>query len=109
MVDLTSSSTPTFGTDARKLVAGAFPAQVLYSGDVNFNGQIKYTGTNNDRDPILVRIGGNVPTNTVSGYFREDVNLTGVVKYTGSDNDRDPILVNVGGTVPTNTRSEQLP
>jgi hypothetical protein len=109
IVDLTSSSTLTYGTDARRPVAGAFPAHVLYSGDVNFNGQIKYTGTTNDRDPILVRIGGTVPTNTVSGYFREDVNLSGVVKYTGSENDRDPILVNVGGTVPTNTRSEQLP
>jgi hypothetical protein len=25
---------------------------------------VKYTGANNDRDPILVNIGGTVPTNT---------------------------------------------
>ncbi|HMQ77881.1 MAG TPA: hypothetical protein PKE21_17295, partial [Flavobacteriales bacterium] len=60
-------------------------------------------------DPILVRIGGTVPTNTANGYFPEDVNLNGQVKYAGSANDRDPILVNVGGVVPTNTRVEQVP
>ena len=63
----------------------------------------------NDRDPILVAVGGTVPTATVSGYLPTDVNMDGRVKYTGSVNDRDPILVNVGGTVPTNTRVEQLP
>ena len=30
------------------------------------NVTVRYTGTNNDRDPILVNIGGTVPTNTVS-------------------------------------------
>ena len=32
--------------------------------DCNLDGSVKYTGTNNDRDPILVNIGGAVPTNT---------------------------------------------
>ena len=31
--------------------------------DVNMNGNVKYTGTGNDRDPILVNVGSNVPTN----------------------------------------------
>ena len=61
------------------------------------------------RDPILVAIGGTVPTNTITGYRLEDTNLDGIVKYTGASNDRDPILVNIGGVVPTNTRTEQLP
>ena len=68
-----------------------------------------YTGSNNDRDPILVVIGGSVPTAVVNGYYLEDTNLTGTVKYTGALNDRDPILVNIGGLVPTATRVEQLP
>ena len=54
-------------------------------------------------------MGGAIPTNTLTGYYREDVNLSGVVKYTGSSNDRDPILVNVGGSIPNNTKVEQLP
>ncbi|HQW86824.1 MAG TPA: GEVED domain-containing protein, partial [Flavobacteriales bacterium] len=108
-VDLTVGATATFGTDARKSITGTFPALVLWAGDVTFNGQVKYAGGSNDRDPILVRIGGTVPTNTTNGYFPEDVNLNGQVKYAGSANDRDPILVNIGGTVPTAVRNAQLP
>jgi hypothetical protein len=70
---------------------------------------LSYTGSGNDRDPILVRIGGIVPTNAVTGYHPEDINLDGSVRYTGSANDRDIILQNIGGVVPTNTRLEQLP
>jgi hypothetical protein len=31
--------------------------------DVNMDGTVKYTGQDNDRDPILQNIGGVVPTN----------------------------------------------
>jgi hypothetical protein len=105
-VDFTSAGTATWGTNARKTVGSA---QVLWSGDVTFNHAIKYTGSANDRDPILVKVGSTTPNNTVNGYWREDVNLNGQVKYTGSGNDRDPILVNVGSTTPNNVRAEQLP
>ncbi|MBK7554397.1 MAG: hypothetical protein IPI55_07310 [Flavobacteriales bacterium] len=109
-VDFTLASTQTYGTDARTSLTGTFPVQALWSGDVNFNNTVQYAGTNNDRDPILVAIGGTVPTNTVFGQYRqEDVNMNVTVRYTGTNNDRDPILVNIGGTVPTNTRVAQLP
>ncbi|MFN3875995.1 MAG: hypothetical protein ACK4L7_08815 [Flavobacteriales bacterium] len=71
--------------------------------------RLKCAGSGNDRDPILVRIGGIVPTNTVSGYWQEDVTLDGVVKYTGTGNDRDVILNNIGGIIPTAVRLEQMP
>jgi len=105
-IDLTVGTTATWGTDARKVIGGA---QVLWAGNVVRDGTLKYTGTENDRDDILVKIGGAVPTSTVAGYWPEDVNRDGVVKYTGIANDRDPILVNIGGAVPTSTRVEQLP
>ena len=108
-VDFTSGATNTYGTGARKSVTGTFPTQALWSGDVTFNHELKYTGTNNDRDPILVTVGSTTPNNTVNAYSTRDVNLDGVVKYTGSGNDRDPILVNVGSTTPNSTRLEQLP
>ncbi len=108
-IDLTLASTATFGTDARKLLGGAYPAAVLWAGDVTFDGTLRYTGQENDRDPMLQAIGGAVPTNTVSGYHQEDVNMDGTVRYIGADNDRDPILVNIGGVVPTETRTEQMP
>ncbi|MBL7963366.1 MAG: hypothetical protein JNM31_05910 [Flavobacteriales bacterium] len=79
----------------------------LWRGDVNYNHQVKYIGSGNDRDPILTAIGGTVPTQMVSGvYAREDVNMDGVIKYTGADNDRDPILQNIGGANPTAVRNQ---
>ncbi|MEZ4808043.1 MAG: hemagglutinin protein [Flavobacteriales bacterium] len=105
-VDFTDGSTITHGTDAQQMINGI---RALWAGDVTFDGTIKYTGQDNDRDPILTAIGGTVPTNTVNGYYAEDVNMDGTVKYTGLNNDRDPILQNIGGVVPTNIRVEQMP
>lgn len=106
-LDLTFASTSTWGVDARRAMANGRMA--LWSGDVNRDGVLRYVGTNNDRDPILVAIGGVNPVATVSGYRLEDVNLSGTVMYTGGGNDRDPILQNLGGNVPTQTRTQQLP
>ena len=60
-LDLTLASTATYGTVARKDINGT---QVLWSGHVTFNGQVKYTGAGNHRDPIMQHIGGEVPTAT---------------------------------------------
>ena len=109
-LDFTAPATATFGTTARKSVAGLLPAQVLWAGDVTFSGSVQYTGAGNDRDPILVTVGSTTPNNVVNNvYSTRDVNLNGNVQYTGAGNDRDPILVNVGSTTPNNVRVEQLP
>ena len=105
-VDLTDPATPTFGTDAQMEVNGV---RMLWPGDANTDGAVKYFGPYNDRDKILVAIGGSVPTATVTGYRAEDVNLDGTVKYSGPANDRDIILQTIGGTVPTAVRVEQRP
>ena len=105
-VDLTTATTVCYGTDARKVVGSVL---VLWAGDVSADGVVQYTGNANDRDLILVTIGGSVPTNTTTGYLQEDVTMDGVVGYTGGGNDRDPILLTVGGSVPTNFRVAQLP
>ncbi len=107
-VDFTAVTTPLFDKgDAPTAIQNG--ARVLWMGDTSGDNIIKYIGADNDRDPILVRIGGNVPTNTVQGNYPEDVGLNGTVKYVGADNDRDPILINIGGSVPTNIRKAQLP
>ena len=106
MIDLTLNATSTFGTEARKVIGGN---SVLWSGNVLVDELLKYSGADNDRDPILQAKGGTVPTATSSGYLSADVNMDGLVKYSGVGNDRDPILSDIGGTVPTNTRLEQLP
>ena len=105
-VNLKDGSTATYGTNAQKTIG---TARALWAGDTRGNGNLQYTGANNDRDPILVKVGSTTPNNAVNGYWREDVNMDAVVKYTGAGNDRDPILVNVGSTTPNNIRTQQLP
>jgi uncharacterized repeat protein (TIGR03803 family) len=105
-LDFTTGALATFGTNAQKTVSSY---RVCWAGNTLRNNSLKYTGSSNDRDPILVRVGSTTPNNTVSGYYQEDTNLNGTVQYTGSSNDRDPILVNVGSTTPNNTLTEQLP
>jgi hypothetical protein len=105
-VDFRTSTTSTFGSEALKDIDGT---QVMWAGNVLPDDRITYTGVDNDRDPILARIGGVVPTNTVAGYWPEDVSMDGLVKYVGAGNDRDMVLVNIGGIIPSATRSEQLP
>ena len=106
VLDLTDGSTPTFGTDAQTSEVGIF---AMWSGNCKLDTKIKYAGANNDRDPILIMIGGVVPTATATGYFNEDTNLDGVVKYSGWENDRDVILQNIGGNSVLAVRQEQLP
>lgn len=107
LIDLSTAAVTLFGgSSATKAIAGK---RCMFAGDSNGNGNLSYVGMGNDRDAILVKIGGVIPTNTVNGYHREDLNMDGVVRYTGANNDRDSILVNIGGTVPTNVRSAALP
>ncbi|MBK9077602.1 MAG: delta-60 repeat domain-containing protein [Flavobacteriales bacterium] len=105
-VDFTLPATATHGSSAQANIGSR---TVLWAGDVTGDGELKYIGNGNDRDPILLAIGGSTPTNTVTGYLNADVNLDGVVRYIGADNDRDPILLNIGGSTPTAVRLEQVP
>ncbi len=105
-IDLRSSSIATWGTNARKTVE---TSRTLWSGEANSDGKVKFTGAANDRDAVVIAMGGMIPTATLAGYHAADVNLDGVVKLTGTGNDRDPILVNVGSSTPTVVLLEQLP
>jgi hypothetical protein len=107
LVDMISGSQQTWGEDARAQLPDGRHA--LWMGNVVRDNALRYTGTANDREPILIDIGGMVPTNFVTGYMQSDTNMDGVVKYAGRNNDRDPILVNIGGVIPTNVRFQQLP
>ncbi|MCB0790124.1 MAG: hypothetical protein H6595_06695 [Flavobacteriales bacterium] len=105
-IDLTNGSVPAYGTEAQADIGGT---RTLWCGDVTNDGLVKYAGANNDRDPVLAEVGGNVPTAVSNGYLNADVNMDGQVKYAGSNNDRDRILQVVGGSVPTAVRVEQMP
>lgn len=106
-IDFTNPSTATYGTNAQNNINGTM---VLWPGDGNSNGTVQYTGTNNDRDPVLVAIGGSIATNTVTNIYSPlDVNMNGTISYTGLGNDRDVILQAIGGSVASATRTQQLP
>jgi hypothetical protein len=106
-IDMTLPGTPVFGTNARANVNGVM---CLWPGDVNFDAVTRYTGGANDRDPVLLAIGGATPTNVVTGvYSSRDINLDGTIRYTGANNDRDIILQTIGGSVPTAVRVGQVP
>lgn len=67
----------------------------LFAGDIDANGQLKYSGANNDRSYIILRIfanGGSQLFHTTTGYYPEDVTLDYTVSYTGAGNDRDAML-----------------
>lgn len=104
--DLTQPSMALYGNEAARLVGGR---QALWAGDAMRNGGIAYVGSGNDRDPLLVRVGGVTPNAIVTGYHVEDIDMDGRVMYLGAGNDRDRILVNVGSATPNATRMEQLP
>ena len=92
--------------DAMKNIGGI---RCLWAGDVNGDGRLTYTGPNNDRDPILTRIGGTVPTAVALGYHPDDTDLNARVSYTGAINDREVVLQNIGGNTPTSVRLHRLP
>ena len=106
VVDFSNGSDPAFGVDPMLSRNGV---ELLWAGDVTGDHLVKYVNTANDRDTILVHVGGNIPTNVVAGYSDTDVNLDGLTKYAGAKNDRDPILFTIGGTIPTAVRSAQFP
>lgn len=81
----------------------------LWCGDVDFNGQVKYVGSSNDRDLILLNLGGDPHLVGTTFYSGADVNMDGMIRYTGGGNDRDPVLVTVGSITPNNTRIQQIP
>jgi hypothetical protein len=76
---------------------------------VNRNGNIKYTGSQNDRTVLLSVVGPADPTLTVPGYLNADVNMDGKAKFTGSNNDATLILKSVGPADPTKSVISQVP
>ncbi|MBK7556074.1 MAG: hypothetical protein IPI55_16145 [Flavobacteriales bacterium] len=57
-IDMTQLTLPVFGTQPLKTQNGF---NYLWAGDVNADGQLKYTGANNDRDPILSKWAARYP------------------------------------------------
>ena len=89
---------------AIKVKTGVAPNPDVYAmiaGEVVQNGNLKYSGPNNDRGPIIAKIvtvtgSNNINGVTPAGYWQEDAGVNSIVKYLGTENDRAVILSNLG-------------
>jgi hypothetical protein len=90
---------------AQRLISGRY---ALWSGNGRVDTQLKYNGSNNDRNAILSVVGLATPNAVVPGYRLQDYNLDGVVKYNGSANDRNVLLGNVGIGTPSAVVEDQV-
>lgn len=105
-VDFTAAETPTYGTAARKNEGGRM---LLWAGDANGDGRIRYNGQANDKNAVLSKVGLSTPNNVLSLYDPTDVNMDGKVRYNGSANDKNVVLRIVGLLTPNQVITEQLP
>ena len=97
MLDFSDTAAfPVFGRCVIQLAGGV---EALIAGDITDDKMLKYSGSNNDRSPILQRIlgvvGGTAINALIQGYYREDLRMDGNVKYSGSNNDPSMIIQNL--------------
>ncbi|HSN07879.1 MAG TPA: hypothetical protein VLS85_02520 [Hanamia sp.] len=107
LVDFTTSAFLYGGSSAHGVAGDG--KYVLWGGDVNMNGSLKYTGPGNDKDYMLSAILGGISTSQISGYSNGDLNMDGVVKYSSPNNDKDFLLSQVLSGIATNSLSQKLP
>lgn len=99
-VDFTTSSVTTEGGVNSRVTLGSGEL-ALWAGDGNDNGQVIFSGTNNDsntiKDHILSDPGNlfNFLTYESTGYLDMDVDMSGSALFSGPDNDSNIIKDNV--------------
>ena len=97
-VDFKSSGVSTYGSNARLDISGVL---ALWTGNVNGDTVVQYSGTTPDTPSILSEVLNspgnflNFPTFVVSGYNTHDVNMDGNTQYSGTNPDTPFILQNV--------------
>jgi hypothetical protein len=100
------------------MIAGDIYGHDYGSGNYLYDGKLKYSGSLNDRGPILAKIDDYTGVPYINGvinneYFIEDLTLNKQVKYSGSGNDPRLIIQNlielVGSNDLTNVYSSKVP
>ncbi|WP_298422015.1 hypothetical protein [uncultured Kordia sp.] len=98
-INFTSNATATFGSNAQVQLSNGDMA--LWSGNVNSDTVVQYSGTTPDSPSILSLVLNdagnflNFPTYVVTGYQVHDVNMDGDTQYTGTAPDTPILLQNV--------------
>lgn len=107
-IDFTSSSLPTWGTNAQRVIGGV---RAMWSGDGNGDGRVIYAGSGSDISAITQAVYGATgnldfeDSYPVSGYRSSDLNLDGQTKNAGAGSDQTAISSTVY-TNPANTGFE---
>ncbi|WP_420572892.1 hemagglutinin protein [Kordia sp.] len=101
IVDFTNSNNQiTFGSNAQTVFGMPDDIVAMWTGNVNSDTVVQYSGTAPDSPSILSEILNdpgnflNFPTYTIAGYNVHDVNMDGVTQYTGTTPDTPLILQN---------------
>ncbi|WP_298514274.1 hypothetical protein [uncultured Kordia sp.] len=101
-VDFTDSNNQlTYGSNAQTTFGMPANTVGMWSGNVNGDNLVQYSGTNPDAPAILSKVLNDVgnflnfPTYVVTGYEANDVNMDGSTQYTGTNPDTPFILQNV--------------
>ncbi|MEM6718961.1 MAG: hypothetical protein AAF611_06595 [Bacteroidota bacterium] len=101
-IDFTNSAvTPTFGSNAQTTSGMPSGVSGMWSGDVNNDTIVQYSGTNPDTPDLLSTVLNdpgnflNFPTFSITRYDVNDVNMDGVIQYSGTNPDTPFILQNV--------------
>jgi len=91
----------TYGANAQTISGLQNGVVAMWSGDVNNDGIIQYTGTNPDSPSILSEVLNdsgnflNFTTYVVNGYNNNDIDMDSRTQYTGTAPDTPYILQNV--------------
>jgi len=109
LLDLTTAAdAQIFGTAAAYKVSGG--KNLMWAGNANFNGNVRFIGLNNDKDYILVNTLANSAGVILKNvYSPADVNMNRNVSYLGLSNDKDLIFVTVLANVTTAVKTQGLP
>jgi hypothetical protein len=98
-VNFTDNSTTTFGANAQRLLADG--SYTMWTGNVDGNNLIQYSGTDPDTPKILSAVLNdpgnflNFTTYVINGYNVHDINMDGNTQYIGTMPDTPLILENV--------------
>lgn len=83
---------------------------MLWGGNANGNGNVRYSGANNDNSYLLTTIlGGNPALILNNVYSIADLNLNRNVRYSGANNDNSFLLTTVLGGNASTILTQQIP
>ncbi|WP_420573674.1 LamG-like jellyroll fold domain-containing protein [Kordia sp.] len=101
-IDFTDATNQiTFGSNAQTTSGMPSGIVAMWSGNVNADTVIQYSGTTPDTPAILSEVLNdagnflNFPTFAVNGYNLNDVNMDGIIQYSGTNPDTPFILQNI--------------